>query len=227
MIDLESIEMDNATNQASTDIVRMGIDSSWSLYIYIGFWLWIGLGFVFFSLLIVRIFYGKSFLQKSFELDSAEFGIGDSKITLKPNMNDRAVAYKIWVELSTRKIGLPIDFENDVIEEIYDSWYTFFAITRELIKDIPIGKVRDPSTKKIVALSIDILNQGLRPHLTKWQARFRRWYQHRVSKDVEAVFHPQDIQREFPEFAELSKDMLIVNDRLMKYRVAMDRLVNS
>src|SRR5689334_17490848 len=64
---------------------------------------------------------------RSFEIDQAEIGVGQHKLRFKPNVTDRQVAYAVWVELSTRKIGLPIDVEHDVIVEIYDSWYTFFS----------------------------------------------------------------------------------------------------
>jgi hypothetical protein len=73
----------------------------------------------------------------SFEIDQAEMGLGTGKITFKPNLKDQQIAYAIWVELSTRKIGLPIDLDHDVIVEIYDSWFNFFSVTRDLIKDIP------------------------------------------------------------------------------------------
>lgn len=88
----------------------------------------------------------------NFEIDGAELGLGDSKLSFKPNNTDRQIAYSIWVELSTRKIGLPIDVEHDVISEVYDSWYSFFGVTRELIKSIPISKVRGDSTGKIIRL---------------------------------------------------------------------------
>ena len=129
----------------------------------------------------------KNFFRRvnTFEIDGASIGIGKNIVTIKPNVDDMQIAYKIWVELSTRKIGLEIDFEHDVIEEIYDSWYEFFSVTRELIKNIPISKIRrDSSTKELVTLSIAILNEGVRPHLTKWQARFRRWYKAEVAKDT-------------------------------------------
>ena len=50
-------------------------------------------------------------------------GIGSSSITVHYDNSDRALAYKLWVELNTRKIGLEFDQENDVIVEVYDSWY--------------------------------------------------------------------------------------------------------
>ena len=171
-----------------------------------------------------KFFSGTSW--KDFEIDQAEIGIGSGKIRFKPNMTDRQVAYAIWVELSTRKIGLPIDFDHDVIAEIYDSWYSFFAITRDLVKSIPVMKVRNDSTQKIIKLSIEVLNKGLRPHLTIWQARFRRWYEYEINKESgDAVIDPQDIQKNFPKFTELKNDMEQVNQNLIRYRQKMSQLV--
>jgi hypothetical protein len=163
----------------------------------------------------------------AFTIDEAEFGFGDQKIKFKPNDLDRTVAYRIWVELSTRKIGLEIDPDHDVIDEIYDSWFTFFGVTRELIKEVPVSRVRNDSTTKIIKLSISVLNEGLRPHLTKWQARFRRWYKVQLERDAEATLHPQDIQKSFPQYQELVSDMLEVNKRLIRYRSQMRALVDG
>ncbi|KEQ55318.1 hypothetical protein BV95_00481 [Sphingobium chlorophenolicum] len=175
-----------------------------------------------------RIFAG-GFAFKNFEIDQADFGIGDQKFTFKPNMTDKQVAYAIWVELSTRKIGLPIDFENDVISEVYDSWFGFFTVTRELVKGIPAQKVRRDSTQKIIRLSIEVLNEGLRPHLTRWQARFRHWYDRELRRydeeNGEEILDPQLIQAKFPKFEELKADMERVNGALIKYRARMHNLV--
>ena len=83
------------------------------------------------------------------------------------------VAYKLWVELSTRKLGLPIDLEHDVIVEIYTSWHEFFRVTRELFKEIAAGQLRNnKSSRDLVGLAIKVLNQEMRSHLTQWQTRF-------------------------------------------------------
>ena len=164
-----------------------------------------------------------------FELDQAEIGFGDSKISFRPNMADRQVAYAIWVELSTRKIGLEIDLEDDVVAEIYDSWYNFFAVTRELVKGIPVSKIRRDSTQAIIELSIKVLNEGLRPHLTRWQARYRQWYEYQLRRQEslasEKVLDPQEIQKNFPQYQELSTDLLRVNQALIRYREKMRELV--
>ena len=178
---------------------------------------------VFVALVTILVWRKRLFERvEDFELDETEFGVGSTKLKFKPNDLDRQVAYQIWVELSTRKIGLQLDPEHDVIEEIYDSWHAFFGVTRELVKAVPVRKVGAASTKRIINLSINLLNLGLRPHLTRWQARFRGWYEREMAKEPD---DPQTIQRRFPDYAELSDDMLAVNVRLQAYRRAMYELV--
>lgn len=167
------------------------------------------------------------FRIKNFEIDEAEFGLGNQKIKLKPNSTDMQIAYKIWVELSTRKIGLPVDFKNDVITEVYDSWYSFFAVTRELIKEVPVSKFRRKETEAIIQLSIEVLNSGIRPHLTLWQARFRRWYENEIDKDGNREMSPQEIQKKFVEYNRLIADLRIVNQRLIQYRKKLHELITG
>lgn len=186
-----------------------------------------GLGVLIAVILFSRLFGVPRRFWKTFEINEAEFGLGDQKIKLSPNVTDQQIAYKIWVELSTRKIGIPIDTANDVISEIYDSWFNFFSVTRELIKDVPVQKFRRKDTEQIVRLSIEVLNQGIRPHLTQWQARFRRWYENQLKQDANADVPPQDIQKKFPQFAELERDLLDVNQRLINYRQKMYEIIKG
>lgn len=163
---------------------------------------------------------------KDFEIDEAELGLGDQKLKLRANREDTRVAYQLWVELSTRKIGLPIDFDDDVIVEIYDSWFQFFGITRDLIKDIPPSKLRSgKSIQGLIRLAIDVLNIGLRPHLTRWQARFRRWYEAESRKEENLLVEPQELQKKFPRYDELRDDMERVNAHLIFYREQMREFV--
>lgn len=173
----------------------------------------------------MRLF--KSFWRKvkTYEIDEAVIGIGDQKVKIKPNYQDMQIAYKLWVELSTRKIGLEVDLENDVIKEVYDSWYEFFKLTRELIKDIPVSKIRkDESTKELVRIAIEVLNEGLRPHLTKWQARFRKWYNTEIEREENRDLSPQEVQKKYPDYEKLFKEMIDVNHKLIEYRKILREL---
>lgn len=215
-----------ASSEAASDYFRIVLDSDLGLTVHANLIVVGALLLLIGIAVAARYFLFQGRLPR-FEIEEAEFGLGDQKITLRANDLDRTVAYRVWVELSTRKIGLQIDPDDDVIDEIYDSWYEFFAVTRELVKDVPVVKVRQDSTRKIIQLSIEVLNTGLRPHLTKWQARFRRWYANQLVKDGDALEHPQDIQKRFPDYDQLVAEMLEVNKRLMAYRQKMYALVTQ
>lgn len=226
---VEQSSLKKSTEGHVTDILSITWDqAAWVLDVDVGVPIIAILAAIFLVVLVFRIF--SIFGGGSMEIDQADIGVGESKLSFRPNLTDRQVAYAIWVELSTRKIGLPIDLEDDVIVEIYDSWYNYFSVTRELIKTVSVSKVRGNSTRKIINLSIDVLNSGLRPHLTKWQARYRHWYDKQVDKvdqnqGDQAVLDPQAIQKKFPKYQELSSELVEINRRLISYRNAMQALV--
>jgi hypothetical protein len=214
---------------ALVELLSLGWDSSkWQIEFSMSWILVAVLVAAALVVIAVKLWFG-GFSFKYFEIDQTEIGIGKSKLSFRPNLTDKQVAYAIWVELSTRKIGLPIDLKHDVISEIYDSWYNFFSVTRELIKSVPVIRVRREGTQAIIKLSIEVLNEGLRPHLTEWQARFRTWYERELKRYEQAqgkeILDPQQIQEQFPKFKELETDLLRVNASLMRYREKMRELV--
>jgi len=152
------------------------------------------------------------------EINEAEIGIGTGKVKLKANIEDIQIGFKFWTELSTRKIGLPLDEKHDVIIEVYNSWYEFFKIARELIKEIPVSKIRNSkTTKELVLISVHILNKELRPHLTQWQARYRQWWESALSDPTNKDVPPQDLQQTYPHYKELVEEMKAVNKKLVIY----------
>ena len=207
-------------------LVKILLDSNFKLSLEVSPFIIGALGVVVIIYLLYKTF-SSGWRLRDFEIDEAEFGIGDHKVKLKPNVTDKQIAYRIWVELSTRKIGLPIDLEDDAISDIYDSWYSFFSVTRDLIKDVPVSRFQREDTEKIIRLSIDVLNVGLRPHLTKWQARYRRWYETELAKSESVDLEPQQIQKTYPHIEKLEADLLLVNKRLIGYRTKMYELISS
>lgn len=203
-------------------IIELFLNENWDINLFISKWVLI-------ILIIIIIIWGIIKLigirSQFYEIDEAEIGIGNSKIKIKPNNEDMQIAYRLWIELSTRKVGLPIDFENDLIVEIYNSWYEFFRITRDLVKEIPVSKIRrNKSTRDIVKIALKVLNEGLRPHLTKWQAKFRKWYIEELKKEQNKEHTPQDIQKKFKEYKELTSEMQEVNKKLIEYRKILEKL---
>lgn len=208
-------------------LVEIVVNSSGAFQLTISKWLIAGCVAVILGVALVRWFAVRR-LRTAYEINEAEIGIGNSKIVLRPNKEDLQIAYQLWVELKTRKLGILIDEDNDVIHEVYKSWYEFFRITRDLIKSIPASKVRSSAdTRLLVDLSMKVLNDGLRPHLTVWQAKYRRWYEHEMESEANAQFPPQAIQKKFSEYPALMSDMKRVNEILIKYAAALDGLVHA
>ena len=158
--------------------------------------------------------------RKSVTVEEVCLGIGKSSVKLSYNKKDQEIAYKIWVELSTRKIGLRFDQENDVIKEVYDSWYKFFGITRELLEDSPATRITYAGD--LIKLTERVLNIGLRPHLTKWQAKYRRWYEKELKRDREGT--PQDIQKRYSEYDILVKELIETNEKMIEYKKLMKKI---
>lgn len=181
-------------------------------------------------LILIIIYKSKSiknyFKTSNIEIEGAAIGIKDSTIKLKINQKDKEIAYKLWIELSTRKIGIPIDIENDVIIELYDSWYEFFKLSRETLKEFPISKLNEKDND-IIRINIDVLNKSLRPHLTKWQAKYRHWYYNKLEelKKEDILITPQEIQKKYPEYDDLIKDLQKTNKKLINYKQDLYRIV--
>ena len=125
---------------------KYGIDISISIYIIAAI-IVIGI-----AIIAVKILGFKK--MHALEIDEAELGIGTQKIKIKANYSDMQVAYKIWVEMCTRKIAIPIDYKYDIVQDIYKSWYEFFSITREYIKEIPVNRIKHQSTSELVNIAI-------------------------------------------------------------------------
>lgn len=151
-------------------------------------------------------------------------GIG--KVRIRPSHEDVQIAHKAWVELVTRKAGIPFDEEHDVIVEVYDSWHDLFKEMRDLAKELPAEKLRNSKdTQELVRLLVDALNLGLRPHLTKWQAKFRHWYASAIEKSDGKS--PQQIQKEYPYYRELVDELKKVNKQIVDYAVVIKQIAQG
>ena len=64
---------------------------------------------------------------------------------------------------------------------------------------------------------IKTLNDGLRPHLTQWQAKFRRWYDIEIQKEENKDKTPQKIQSKYDEYESLVQDLKETNDKMVQF----------
>ena len=160
------------------------------------------------------------------EADLKIAGIGSVKI--KPNSNNIQIAHSAWVEITTRKVSLPFDEENDVIVERYNAYFQRLERLRDLTKGINANSIRaNKETKALINIMVKVLNNGLRPHLTRWQARFRKWYDEARLLDENKGLAPQDIQRKYPEYKQLKNDLKILQNDMTEYTLFLKNMAQG
>jgi hypothetical protein len=187
-------------------------------------------GYILYALLIAAaltvIFYTRKALNSTWYVKEKkiELSIAGQKhsYVIQRSTLSVEIAYRIYIELITRKAAIPFDEDHDIIAELYNSWYTLFGAIREEIKRLDGDSLLiDKRTKSLIKVSADILNLGLRPHLTKFQGRFRNWLVEHKSN----LQSPQEIQRQYPGYVELVSDLKRVNNTLIEYAASLHEIV--
>lgn len=119
------------------DLFKLYIDENYNLIFQASIWFVLIVALIIFGyFFIVRKIYRYSLVKLNIKLGN----VGTAEF--RPNKTDLQIAHKIWTELITRKAAIPIDKENDVIEEIYDSWHVLFQKVRDFISEIPAVLIR-------------------------------------------------------------------------------------
>ena len=110
------------TPSAWTQLINISFDG-WAIHVKIG-----PIVYVLAFLAVIAILLLKrqalSALLRRFEVVEAEASVfGLPRFTVRANHENVRIAYEAWIELVTRKAGLPFDEEHDTIVEIYNSWH--------------------------------------------------------------------------------------------------------
>lgn len=155
-------------------------------------------------------------------------GKSNVKYAIVRNYLNLEIAHRIYIELITRKAAIEIDEQHDVIAEVYNSWYALFQITRDEIKKLSGNLLESSeSSQQLIQIATDVLNQGLRPHMTEHQARFRRWYEAEIGNPVNKAKPPQTIQTQYPDYSNLVASMRDVNKILMNYAEVLQQFIKG
>jgi len=177
---------------------------------------------------LILVFKNKNIVDKNIKLVKLSYKIAGVQLIyeIENNYNNIEIAHRVYIELITRKAAILIEPKKDVLVEIYDSWYSLFQITRNELKSFNGKLIKDNKTsKELVKLLTDVLNKGLRPHLTEYQARYRKWYSEQLL--LKKNNSPQEIQKKFKDYDELIKSMSVVNKVLIEYSKQLKKLIES
>jgi hypothetical protein len=139
----------------------------------------------------------------------------------------KELAYRVWVQMSTRVIAFDVDWKRDDLMKVYDSWYACFQQVRTLAEEIPIWRDSNQSmAKEVLNIVTEVLNQHIRAHLTDWQSRFRHWVETTAKKSSKLnALLPQERQQRFPEFERLRVDFEQTQKKLQHATYQLHKLV--
>lgn len=186
----------------------------------------VAIGLIIITLILIYLIYKifKYFLTKKFKVVEMNISIANiGNISIEKNKDISRIAHKAWVEIMTRKVGLLFEEDKDVIVEVYNSWYSLFGIIRDLLKEIEPRK-KDKDLERLENVLVKTLNYGLRPHLTKWQAKYRRWYNQEIEKDTNNELSPQEIQKKYKKYDELIGDLKETNKQMVQFAEELKKL---
>ena len=145
---------------------------------------------------------------------------------IERNRETARLAQEAYVELITRKAAIEFEEDNDVLTEIYDSWYALFGEVRRLARQLDADDIAgNADLQQLHDLLVAVLNEGLRPHLTRWHARFQRWYI--AEADAHPAASPQEIQRAYPDYDELLVSLRGANQLLIGLAGELKKLAHG
>ena len=109
---------------------------------------------------------------------SLPFGLGSAE--WEADSTQRRAAWALYVELVTRVAVQELATDAGLLREALNSLYTLFGTTREILREG--GPDVGASRESVGGLAIAVLNQGLRPFLTKWHPLLQVWEAQRPEK---------------------------------------------
>ncbi|MBE7384224.1 MAG: hypothetical protein F6J95_022735 [Leptolyngbya sp. SIO1E4] len=102
---------------------------------------------------------------------SLPFGIGSASWEADPT--EQNAAWELYVELVTRIAVQPLATDVGTVREAMNSLYSLFASTREILRKA--GPKVGASHDSVGGIAIAVLNNGLRPFVSKWHPLLQTW----------------------------------------------------
>ena len=96
-----------------------------------------------------------------------------SDLTFVVDDDARLVAWRLYVEVSTRISTQPLAWDDGLLREALSSLYSLFTTTRELLKSSRPTVREEQGEQSVEHFAITMLNEELRPFLSKWHPRLK------------------------------------------------------
>lgn len=141
---------------------------------------------------------------------SLPFGIGSAEWNSDPT--ERKAAWALYIELVTRIAVQPLAAHEGLLRETLSSLHSLFATTRSILREA--GPDVGASRESVGGIAIAVLNEGLRPFLSKWHPLMMAWEarrdsasdrkEHKLKWDEEPKFRQElnELIEELNEYAD-------------------------
>ena len=94
------------------------------------------------------------------------------------------------------------DFSGELCAESLDSLYNFLRECRGIMRNFPVGKLKESRGEHLGVLINRILNDIFRPFLEKWSGPYRAWWA--IAKNEKGS--PRETQNQFPQLKHFLAD---------------------
>lgn len=122
---------------------------------------------------------------------SLPFGLGSASWESDPT--ERNAAWELYIELVTRIAVQSLEPNVGLVREALNSLYSLFGSTREILRKA--GPKVGASKRSVGGIAIAVLNQGLRPFLSKWHPELQEW-EAKKTTDMSTKAHEQAWEKE-------------------------------
>jgi hypothetical protein len=146
---------------------------------------------------------------------SLPFGIGSAE--WEADATERRAAWSLYVELVTRIAVQPLETDEGLMREALNSLYTLFGTTREVLK--ASGPDVGASHHSVGGIAIAVLNNGLRPFLSKWHPRLQVWEAQRPPQTS-----PIEHEKNWTEEPRLRQELTTLRADLEQYANALAKI---
>jgi hypothetical protein len=132
------------------------------------------------------------------------FGLGSIGGVWAPDKAERDASWEMYVELVTRISVGELARDEGLLSESLSSLYSLFATTREILRKYGPGVAKSAgrANQSFGSIAVAILNQVLRPLLSKWHPLLADY-----ESDRPAGQTPAEWERAWPRHQEL-RDLL-------------------
>lgn len=144
------------------------------------------------------------------------FGIGGAE--WEADGTQRKAAWALYVELVTRITVESLQSDQGLLREALNSLYSMFAITRQILREA--GPDVGISYNSVGGIAIALLNQGLRPFLSKWHPLLQAW-----EAQCPPISSPKEHEQNWSQEPQLRQELQLLSEQLDEYVKALAEIV--